>query len=78
MLARSPDFTTCDNTLWGYKKNIIVSKQRYHSNNELKAPATAAFGTFNPAMFRKMSNRTWCRIILCSENEGQHTDVLDA
>jgi len=65
------------NSLWGYIKDI-VSKQRYHSDDEVKAAVTATFGTLTPAMLIKMSHRTWRRIILCSENEGQHTDVLDA
>ena len=52
--TRSPDLTTCDNSLWGYIKDI-VSKQRYDSNDELKAAVTSAFGTITPAMLRKMS-----------------------
>ena len=74
--TRSPDLTTCDNSLWGYIK-YIVSKQHYNSNDELKAVVTLAFGTITPAMSRKMSHRKWRRIILCSENEGQHTDTRD-
>jgi len=50
--ARSPELTTCDNYLWGYMRDI-VSKQRYYSNDELKAAVTAAFGTLPPAMLRK-------------------------
>uniref|UniRef100_H3A326 Tc1-like transposase DDE domain-containing protein n=1 Tax=Latimeria chalumnae TaxID=7897 RepID=H3A326_LATCH len=33
--ARSPDLTTCDNSLWGYIKEIIQSR-RYQNNEELK------------------------------------------
>jgi len=47
--ARSPVLTTCDNSLWGHIKDI-VSKQRYHSNDELKAVVTAAFGSVTPAI----------------------------
>ena len=75
-LGRSTDLTTCDNSLWGCIKDI-VSKQRYHSHDELKAAVTAAFGTLTPAILRKMSHRTWCCIILGSENKGRHTDVPD-
>jgi len=74
--ARSPDLTTCDNSLWEYKKDI-VSKQRYHSNDQLKAAVTAAFETITPALLRKMYHRTLRHIILCIENEGEHTDILD-
>jgi len=55
--ATSPDLTTCDNSFWGCIKDI-VSKQRYHSNDQMKAAVTAEFGTITPALLRKMSHRT--------------------
>ena len=67
--ARSPDLTTCDNSLWGYMKDI-VSKQRYHSNDKLNAAVTAAFGTLALAMSRKMFHRTWRHITLRSEKDS--------
>ncbi|XP_076318475.1 uncharacterized protein LOC143229676 isoform X2 [Tachypleus tridentatus] len=69
--ARRLDLTTCNNSLWGYMKDI-VSKQPYNINEEMKVAVTAPFGTITPAMLRKMSLRTSCPM-LCSENEGQHT-----
>ena len=53
MKLQSPDLTTCDNSHWGYIKDI-ESEQPYHSNNQLKAAATAAFGTITPVLLRKM------------------------
>ena len=44
----------------------------------MKAAVTASCRILTPSMLRKMSHRTWRRITLCSENEGQHTDVMDA
>ena len=44
----------------------------------MKAAVTASCRILTPSMLRKMSHRTWRRIRLCSENEGQHTDVMDA
>jgi len=54
--------------------NDVASKQRYHSDDELRAAVITAFGTITSAM---MSHRTWRRIKLRSENEGQHTDAPD-
>ena len=67
--ARSLDLTTCGNSLWGYIKDN-VSKQRYHSYNELKAECYYGIWNNNPCWLRKMFHRTWRRIILCSKNEG--------
>ena len=53
--ARSLDFTTSDNSIWGYIKDIVF-KQRYHSKDELKAVFTAAFGTLTHTILRKMSS----------------------
>ena len=64
--ARIPDLTTCDNSLWGYIKDI-VSKQRYQSNDELEAAVTTAFGTITPAMSQKMSHRTWRHNVMQQE-----------
>ena len=75
--ARSPDLTTCDNSSWGCIKDV-VSKQRCHSNDELKTAVTAAFGKITPVMLRKMFYGEWRCIILCSENEKHHTDTVDA
>jgi len=58
--------------------DTISAKFEERFKDELKAAVTAAFGTLTLAMLRKMSHRTWRCMILCSENEGQHTDVLDA
>ena len=50
--ARSPDLAIRDCSFWGYIKDI-VSKQHYHSNDELKAAVTAAFGTLTPVIVEK-------------------------
>ena len=52
---RSPDLTTYDNSLWGFKKGI-VSQRRYNTTDELKDAVRQAFRQVTPAMLRKMSN----------------------
>ena len=64
--ARSPDLTTCDQSLWRCIKGV-VSKKRCQSNNYLKAAVPAAFGILTPAMLRKMSHRAWPRITLVNK-----------
>ena len=48
--AKSQDLTTCDNSLWEYIENVVPLQKRYHSNNELEAAITAAFGTISLVM----------------------------
>jgi hypothetical protein len=69
---RSPDLSTCDNSLWGFKKEI-VAQQHYQTTDDLKQAVRLAFNRVTPQMLRKMSHRTWRRIILCHEQ----TDPLD-
>ena len=73
---RSPDLTTYNNSLWGFIKGI-VSQSRYNTTDELKDVVRQAFRQVTPARLRKMSHRTWRRIILCHENDGAQTDLLD-
>lgn len=73
---RSPDLSSCDNALWGIIK-AHVSHQRYATTEQLKVAVTDAFTTIDRAMLRRISHRSWRRIILCHDNDGAHTDVLD-
>lgn len=73
---RSPDLSTCDNSLWGFIKEC-VAQQRYETTNDLKEAVRMAFARISPQMLRTMSHRTWRKIILCHENEGAQTDPLD-
>jgi hypothetical protein len=73
---RSPDLSTCDNSLWSFIKEI-VAQQRYRTTDDLKQAVRLVFNRVTPQMLWKMSHRTWCRIILCHENDGAQMDPLD-
>jgi len=56
--ASRPDFTRiCGDCFWICIKDFVF-EERYHSNDELKADATTAFGTISPALLRKISHGT--------------------
>ena len=78
MAGKKLSLCICNKPFWEYAKNI-VSKQRYHSNDQVKAGVIAAFGTTTSALL-KISQRTLRRIGLSSlsKNEGELTDILDA
>lgn len=73
---RSPDLSTCDNALWGFIKEQ-VAKRNYRTTDELKGAVLQAFTQITQPMLRRMSHRTWRRIILCRDNNGVHTDRID-
>ena len=73
---RSPDLTTPDNSLWGFIKGQ-VSGIRYETIDQLKHAIIAAFASVSRNSLQKMAQRTWRRMELCKNNEGQHTDPLD-
>ena len=51
--------------------------QEYQNTQQLKDVVQAVFETIAKAKLRKISHRTWRRIILCHENDSVHTDLLD-
>lgn len=69
--ARTSEMIVGDNCLWGYTKDI-VSKQRFHYNNGLKAAAVTEFGTISPAVLRKMFYRAWRRKERMSDSTPIH------
>ena len=73
---RSPDLSTPDNSLWGVIKEH-VSARRYATNEELRNAVEDAFRTITPDMLQNMSRRTWRRMKLCLQHDGEHTDILD-
>lgn len=73
---RSPDLTTPDNSLWGIIKGQ-VSARRYNNNEDLQKAVEEAFQTITPEILQRMSERTWRRIRLCYDHNGEHTDPLD-
>lgn len=73
---RSPDLSSCDNALWGFIKQKVAAT-RYETVDELKDAVRRAFTAITPAMLKRISHRTWRRIILCYENDGVHTDTLE-
>ena len=73
---RSPDLTSCDNSLWGIIKQKVL-KQRYQAVEELKQAVREAFREITPPILRKISHRAWRRIIVYRDNDGAHTDILD-
>ena len=73
---RSPDLTSCDNSLWGIIKQKVL-KQRYQTVEELKQAVREAFREITPPILRKISHRAWRRIIVCRDNDGAHTDILN-
>ena len=54
-----------------------VSGIRYETIDQLKHAIIAAFASVSRNSFQKMAQRTWRRMELCKNNEGQHTDPLD-
>ncbi|KAJ4443995.1 hypothetical protein ANN_05784 [Periplaneta americana] len=72
---RSPDFTSCDNALWGFIKGI-VAQERYDIIDELKNAVRRVFDQITPTMLSRMSHRTWNVLFLCEENDEGHTDIF--
>ncbi|KAJ4434756.1 hypothetical protein ANN_23325 [Periplaneta americana] len=62
--------------LWGILKQHL-SKHRYQTFEDLKQAVREAFREITPPLLRKISHRTWRRIILCRDNDGAHIGVLD-
>ena len=54
-----------------------VSGIRYETIDQLKHAIIAAFASVLRNSLQKMAQRTWRRMGLCKNNEGQHTDPLD-
>jgi hypothetical protein len=74
---RSPDLTTPHNALWGFIKER-VSKMWYSATEVLRAAVEEIFTHMTLDYLCKTSARTWCRIQLCYDNEGLHTNVLNS
>ncbi|KAJ4451278.1 hypothetical protein ANN_02739 [Periplaneta americana] len=60
----------------GFRQEL-VAQERCDIIDELKDAVRRGFQHITLAMPRRMSHRTWRRIILCEENDGRHTDLLD-
>ncbi|BFY99063.1 hypothetical protein BsWGS_02103 [Bradybaena similaris] len=73
--ARSPDLSSCDNALWGMLKEDI-RKTHYNNTEQLKAAICDSLNSISPDDLQGISARTWRRIRLCAENDGEHTDTL--
>jgi hypothetical protein len=74
---RSLNLITPDNAVWGFIKER-VSKMRYHTTEVLWAAVEEAFTHVTQDYLCKTSARTWCRIELCYDSKGLHTDVLNS
>ncbi|BFZ09215.1 hypothetical protein BsWGS_12254 [Bradybaena similaris] len=72
--ARSPDLSSCDNALWGMTKENI-RKTRYNNAVQLKAAIRASLNSISPDDLQCISARTWRRIRLCAENDGEHRQI---
>ena len=73
------DLTTCDNCLWAHIKEI-VSKQRYHFKDELKAAVPTAFRTISLLCWEKCRTGHGVAQYYAErmrDEFGQHTDTLD-
>jgi len=70
----SPEVTTPDNWLWSIIKGRVDARQY---NEDFHTAVEDAFGTINPKILRRMSQRTWRRIRLCVQHQGTHMDSLD-
>ncbi|KAJ4444655.1 hypothetical protein ANN_06451 [Periplaneta americana] len=55
-------------SLWGIIKQH-VSKHRYQTIEDLKQAVREAFREIKPPLLRKISHRTWRRIILCRDSD---------
>jgi hypothetical protein len=69
---RSPDLTTPDNALWGFIKERL-GKMRCRTTS-VTGSCLRSLHWCDPGL----SARTWCRIQLCYDNEGLHTNVLNS
>ena len=72
--ARSPDLSTCDNSLWGIVKQKI-SQLHLRTVEDLETAVKDCFLELQPSTWNKMSERTWRKIRFCAENGGVHTEV---
>jgi hypothetical protein len=55
----------------------LLSRKSAKTTEQLKEAVRTASQSLTPQMLRKMNHRTWRRIILCAENNGADTDVID-
>jgi len=59
----------CDNSLLGFLKETVAQQ---HTNCwRPSASSETTFKHVKPQMLQRMPHRTWCRIILCCENDGE-------
>jgi hypothetical protein len=72
---RSPDLTTCDNSLWGILKEE-TSQPWLIILQDLKRAIKDCFYDIQPLTWRKVFERIWKRNKQCTENGRQHTDLL--
>ena len=50
----------------------------YYSNDNLHTAVKNAFTAITLELLKQMSDRTWRHIQLRFENNGEHTDIIDA
>ena len=52
-----------------------IRKARYNNTEQLKDANRASLNSISPNVLQRISARTWRRICLCAENDGEHTDI---
>ena len=73
---RRLDMSPCYNSLWGLIKETPAQKP-YHTTQDVEQTVRLASIRVTPHIFPKMSHRTQRGIILCHENGGAQTELLD-
>lgn len=74
--ARSPDLSVLDTFLWGTLKNRIYGQGEYQNIEELRFSIIREFGRLRRREINRAVHNIRRRLVLCSENHGQHFEHL--
>lgn len=74
--ARSPDLSSCDNALWGTVKRQILESLPQNSD-DIKQAVLQSFASFTQDNLAAIHQRTWRRLALCVDLNGDQVDPYD-
>lgn len=74
--ARSPDLSSCDNALWGILKRQVISI-KCDCVDDLKGVIKNLFENFDKETLKRIHNRTFRRMQLCIDHQGNQVDPFD-
>ena len=70
---RSPDLSSCDNVLWGILKPKIVALKTINTE-DLKDAIRNAFDQYPRDLLQSINRRTFRRMHLCIQHDGQQVE----